>query len=383
VIRNILTYLVLREVQDTTITRIDVHSVFLRFIEPFRITYGTSIGTKNLILKLFTDDNLIGYGEASPSFVTKESNESIVRSLDKLAPTIKKADNVEIDVAVQEMDKVLSGNPSAKAAVDIALHDIHWQRMKEPLFKRFGGFREITTDITISSGTPSQISQEASAAVNNGFTALKIKTGFAPEEDIERVKAVRNTAGPNIALRIDANQGWKVKQTLKLLEKLEAFDLEFIEQPVKANDFKGLRKLRKHSSIPIMADESVCSPKDASKIIKDEAADLINIKLIKSGGLLNAKQIIRIAEQSKIPCMMGCMCESNIGITAAVHLAAGMTNVKFADLDSDILLKDNLVIEGGAALKYSKRIAPSTPGLGIAKLDEKLLGKPIRRYMLS
>ena len=360
-----------------------MHSAVLRFIEPFRITYGTSFETENVVVKIFTDDNLVGLGEASPSLVTKESAKTIIRSLDKLAPRLKEADNVEIDVAIKEMDEVLSGNPSAKAAVDIALHDIHGQRMKKPLFELFGGFREITSDITISSRTPLQISQEASAAVNNGFRALKIKTGFAPEEDIERIKAVRDCVGPNIALRIDSNQGWKVKQTIKILAKLEAFDLEFIEQPVKANDFKGLRKLRKHTSIPIMADESVCSPEDASKIIKNQAVDLINIKLMKSGGLLKAKEIIKIAEQSKIPCMVGCMCESNIGITAAVHLACGMTNVKFADLDSDILLKDKLVLKGGAALNSSKRIASSSPGLGIAKLDEKLLGKPIRRYFIS
>jgi L-alanine-DL-glutamate epimerase-like enolase superfamily enzyme len=360
-----------------------LHSVFLRFVTPFRITYGTALGTKNLILKIFTDDNLVGYGEASPSFATKESIETIVRSLDKLAPNLKEADDLEIDATIKKMDKILSSNPSAKAAVDIALHDIHGKRLNKPLFELFGGFREITTDLTISSKTPLQIAQEALTAVNNGFRALKIKTGFALEDDLERIKAVRDCVGPNVALRIDANQGWKVKQVLKILDKLEKFNLEFIEQPVKANDFKGLRKLRKHTSIPIMADESVCSPEDALKIIRKEAVDIINIKLMKSGGLLNAKKIIKIAEQSKIPCMLGCMCESNIGVTAAVHLAAGMTNVKFADLDSDILLRDKLVLNGGAALNSSKRIVSPNPGLGIAKFDETLLGKPIRRYMIS
>lgn len=371
------------EMQETTIKRTDLHSVVLRFVEPFRLVYGTFLGTENLILKLFSHDNLVGYGEASPSVTTKESVETIVRSLDKIAPNLSKLDEVEVDAAIQTVDKILPGNPSAKAAVDIALHDIHGQRQKRPLFDFFGGFREINTDITLSSRVPSHLAQEALAAVNNGFRALKIKAGFSPEEDFERIKSVRDRVGSNIALRIDANQGWTVKQAMSLLSRFEAFDLEFVEQPVKANDYKGLKKIRKQTSIPIMADESVCSPKDALKIIRNEAVDLINIKLLKSGGLHKAWQIAKIAEHYKISCMIGCMCESNIGVTAAVHLASGMTNIKFADLDSDLLQKDKLVLEGGAALNGSKRIPPSRFGLGIDKLDDKLLGEPIRRYVLS
>jgi len=319
-------------------------------------------------------------GEASPSLVTKESAKTIIRCVDKLAPNLRLADELEIGQVVRRMDEVISGNPSAKAAIDIALHDILAQRVKKPLFALFGGFRQITTDITISARMPADLSQDALNAVNNGFKALKIKAGFSFEEDIERIKAVRDRVGPKVALRIDANQGWKEKQILNSLKKLEVFDLEFIEQPVKAKDLKGLRKLRENTNIPIMADESVCSPEDALKIIKSEAVDLINIKLMKAGGLIKAKEIIEIAEQSKISCMMGCMCESNVGISAAAHLASALTNIKFADLDSDVLLKDKLVLEGGAELKDSQRIPPRGTGLGIARIDEQLLLNPIRKY---
>ena len=364
-----------------TITRIDVHSVTLHFARSLTTTYGTSFETENFILKVFTSDDLIGLGEASPSAVTRESVKSITSSLDKLAPTLRNADELEIDVVLQKMDQEISGNPSAKAAIDIALHDILGQRTKKPLFELFGGFREITTDITISSREPTVLSQDALNAVNNGFRALKIKAGFSQEEDLERIKAVRDRVGPNVALRVDANQGWKVDQTIKLLGRLEAFDLEFIEQPVKAHDFKGLRKIREHSTTPIMADESVCSPRDALEITKKEAVDSINIKLMKSGGLLRANEIVKIAEQCKVSCMIGCMCESNIGISAAVHLASALTNIKYADLDSDILLKDKLVLEGGARTKNSQRIPPHGSGLGIIKMDEKLLSNPVRSYL--
>ncbi len=367
--------------RNITIKQIDLHSVILRFVEPLRTVYGTSFETENIVVRIFTDDNLVGLGEASPSLVTKESVETIVRCFDKLAPTLKNADDLKIDVVVEEMDEIVSGNPSAKAAIDIALHDILGQRMKKPLFALFGDYHEVQTDITLSSGTPAQMAQDSNKAIMAGFKALKIKVAFSSKYDFERIKTVRNSVGPDISLRLDANQGWSACQAIKMLKKLEPFNLDFVEQPVKARDLKGLRKVRKSSEIPVMADESVCSPEDAINVLESDAADMINIKLMKCGGLLKAKEIAEIAQTANVPCMCGCMVESNIGITAAVHLSSAVTNIKFADLDSDILLKDKLVLEGGADLKDSQRIPPSGSGLGIVKLDEKFLTQPIRKYV--
>ncbi len=366
-----------------TIRQIDVFSVVLQYSKPLRISSATCYETENIIVKVFTEDGFVGVGEASPSSAYHESCKTIIRALDKITPCMRDADTAEIDIAVEKMDRMISGNPSAKAAIDIALHDILGQRTKKPIFELLGGFREVETDITLSSGKPTEIAQEALNAVKKGFNTLKIKVGFSPDDDFERIRAIRSKVGPEVTLRIDANQGWNVKQAIKMLNRLEPLRMQFVEQPVRADDIKGLRKVKQNSPIPVMADESACSPEDAARLINSDAVDLINIKLMKCGGIQKAKEIASIAELAKIPCMAGCMAESSIGITAAVHAASALSNIKYADLDSDILLKDKLVLEGGAKLKSSKRIAPSEPGLGINRLNESFLCKPIRKYLLS
>ena len=150
--------------------------------------------------------------------------------------------------------------------------------------------------------------------------------------------------------------------------------------PVKAEDIRGLTKVKKSSPIPVMADESVHTPSDAMLLVKEKAVDLINIKLMKCGGLWNAKKIVAIAEAAHIPCMIGCMGESTVGITASAHIASALKNIQYADLDSDVLIRDKLVTKGGVKLKASKRIPSEKPGLGILELNEKLLGKPVKTY---
>jgi len=170
------------------------------------------------------------------------------------------------------------------------------------------------------------------------------------------------------------------QQAIEALNKLDKFDIKFAEQPVPAEDINSLTKVRKNSPIPIMADESVHSPEDALRLIQDEAVDLINIKLMKSGGILKARKIASVAEAAGIPCMIGCMGESEVGIAAGAHFAAAVKNVQYADLDSDILLKDRLVRRGGTKIRNSTRAFYKQHGLGIRELDEKLLGRPTKVY---
>ncbi|MGB9777917.1 MAG: enolase C-terminal domain-like protein, partial [Candidatus Bathyarchaeales archaeon] len=170
------------------------------------------------------------------------------------------------------------------------------------------------------------------------------------------------------------------KQAIEALNKMEKFNIQFAEQPVPAENMKGLIEVKRNSPIPIMADESIHSPQDAIRLIKAEAVDLINIKLMKSGGILKGRKIAEIAEAAGIPCMIGCMGESEIGIAAGAHLAAAVKNIKYADLDSDLLLRDKLVKKGGTKVKNSMRTFPKQNGLGIKEIDEKMLGKPKKIY---
>ena len=244
-----------------------------------------------------------------------------------------------------------------------------------------GGYRtEVLTDITLGIKSPKEMAEDAVEAVNRGFKALKVKVGVNPTEDVERIKLTREAVGDNIDIRLDANQGWTPEQAIEVLNKLEKFNIQFAEQPVSAGDLKGLVKVRKNSAIPIMADESAHSPEDALRLIMAEAVDLMNIKLMKSGGLLKGRKIANIAEAAGMPCMIGCMGESEIGIAAGAHLAAEVKNIQYADLDSDLLLKDKLVKKGGTEVKNSMRVFPRQYGLGITELNQELLGKPKMIY---
>lgn len=364
------------------IQQIEVYPVTLRYKEPFRIAPGASIETHNVVVKIVTDYGVVGWGESSPSKrVTGETAETVVKTLDKVAPKLIGMCPLRIEKDVEVMDTIVEGNPAAKAAIDTALHDILGKTAYKPLFRLMGGYRtEVLTDITLGIKPPREMAKDAAKAVKRGFKALKVKVGVSPTEDIERVKLIRKTVGDDVQIRIDANQGWTPKQAIEALNKIEKFDIQFAEQPVSAEDIKGLVKVRKESPIPIMADESVHSPRDALSLIQAGAVDLINIKLMKSGGILKGRKIAEVAEAAGVPCMIGCMGESEIGIAAGAHLAAAVKNIQYADLDSDILLKDRLVKEGGTRVKDSMRVFPKQNGLGVKEVNEQLLGKPKKIY---
>jgi len=364
------------------IQQVEVYRVTLRYKEPFRIAPGASTESHNVVVKVVTDYGAIGWGESSPSRrVTGETAETVVKILDKIVPKLIGMCPLRIEQDVEIMDSVVSGNPAAKAAVDMALHDIFGKKGRKPLFMLMGGYRtEVLTDITLGIKPPKEMANDAVKSVKKGFKALKVKVGVDPAEDVERIKLIREAVGRDIQLRIDANQGWTPPQAIEALNKLEKFDIQFAEQPVPAEDINGLKKVRKNSPIPVMADESVHSPEDALHLIQTEVVDLINIKLMKSGGILKARKIASVAEAAGIPCMIGCMSESELGIAAGAHFAAAVKNVQYADLDSDILHSDKLVRKGGIKVKNSMRMFSKQHGLGIREIDNKLLGRPLKIY---
>jgi len=364
------------------IQSIEVYSVVLRYHEPFRIAPSTTLESNNVIVKIHTDFDIMGIGECSPSQrVTQETPQSVLATLDQIAPRLIGMCPLRIEKDIEVMDELVQGNPSAKAGLDIALHDIFGKASGKPLFRVMGGYRDrVLTDLTLSLKKPREMAEDAVKAVKRGFKALKVKVGVDPEEDVERIKRIRKAVGSRTVIRIDANQGWTVKKAIETMNKLQRFEIEFVEQPVPAADVRGLAKVKQHSPIPVMADESVHTAEDLLRLIKEDAVDLVNIKLMKTGGIWKARKLAAVAEAAHIPCMIGCMGESTVGVTAGVHLAAALKNIQYADLDSDILIRDKLVTRGGAKLKDSKRIPAETPGLGITQLNGKLLGKPVKTY---
>jgi len=208
--------------------------------------------------------------------------------------------------------------------------------------------------------------RDALEAMAAGFTALKLKVGNDAALDLKRVQAIRGAVGRDIKIRLDANQGWSPKEAVRIIRQFEAdgLEIELIEQPVKAHDFEGLKYVTDRVGTDIMADESAFGPFEVFQLLSMRACDLINIKLMKAGGLHNAVKIAHFAETMDVQCMMGCMLGSKVGITAAASLAAGKKIITRADLDASVLLAEDPVVGGVAFCKNSLRVSDA-PGLGI------------------
>lgn len=348
---------------------IQIGQISVPLVRPFKTALRTVHSVEDVIVKVITDTGNIGYGEAPPTgVITGDTKGSIIAAIeDHIKKSIVGIDIENFEEIMIKLDKCIVKNTSAKAAVDIALYDLYGQLYNAPLYKLLGGYRkEIITDITISVNTPEQMALDSIDAIKHGYKTLKIKVGVDSDMDIKRMKAIRDAVGYDVDLRIDANQGWKPKEAVYTLRKMEdaGLNIEFVEQPVEAHDIDGLKFVTDNVSIPVMADESVFSPADAVKIMQLRAADLINIKLMKTGGLHNALKICSMAEIYGMECMIGCMLEAKVSVTAAVHLAAAKSIITKIDLDGPVLCSEDPV-DGGVIFEDYKIKLIDEPGLGI------------------
>ena len=277
-------------------------------------------------------------------------------------------DPLDVEGIHRMMDRLLSGNTSAKAAVDIALYDIKGKLMGQPLYKVLGGsVNQIVTDMTVGIDTPEAMAAEARERVEkDGFTILKIKAGINPTEDIQALTLIRQAVGPNIRLRVDANQGYTVSDAVRTLKAFEELGVEAVEQCLPSWDLDGMRFVRSKVDLQVMLDESVHTPIDAAKACKIDAADIINIKLMKCGGLYPAEKINAIAEANHVQCMVGCMLETKVAIAAGVSLVAAKQNITEADCDSFMYAVDpEMGMPGGFAVNGGVYTLSDKPGLGI------------------
>ncbi len=308
-----------------------------------------------------------GIGCAVPTAViTGETAMSIKGAIQHIHEALSGLDIRDFEIVMQTLHACMKGNHSAKAAVDMALYDIIGKFYKTPLYRFLGGDGKcLETDMTVSIGTLEEMALDAREAVKNGFSILKLKLGREPGLDVNCLKAVRQAVGPEIRLRIDANQGWSPKQAVSFMDKIarENICIDLLEQPVHARDYKGMKFVRNNTDVPVYADESVFSPQDAMEIINMDAIDGINIKLMKCGGIYNALKIAAITESAGVGCMIGSMMESHIGVTAAAHLAAAKKVITGYDLDAPLFVK-KAPAQGGITYNASIITLPDLPGLG-------------------
>ncbi|MFN2341014.1 MAG: mandelate racemase/muconate lactonizing enzyme family protein [Halanaerobium sp.] len=355
------------------IKEIKVYSLKIPLIKEFKTSLRTVKTADETIVKIESEDGKIGFGEAAPTAVitgdTSESIRGIIKK--KIRPLLigEKLENIENLHFLIENSAV--NNSSAKAAVEMAVYDLFAQSYGAPLYKILGGYRDsLTSDLSISINSPAEMKEDALKAVADGYQVLKLKVGKGLEKDLNRVRAVREAVGDKIKIRLDANQGWQAKEAIKIIEKMESENLkiELIEQPVKADDFEGLKFVRDNVKIPIMADESLFSAEDCLRLLKMQACDLINIKLMKAGGIYNALKINAIAEAYGIEAMLGSMLEGRVSVTAAAHLAAAKKNITRLDLDAPLYLAEEPV-KGGIIINGPQISFSKDSGLGIRAIE--------------
>ncbi len=351
------------------IDRLRAYPIAIDRSEVFKIATGSSLTAENVYVKVESGD-ISGWGNSSPNSVTEETTESILKMLRGVQNEIQGAD-LEIEERWDELSRRHPHDPSALAGIDIGLYDLQGKIEGKQVFEIYGGKnRGVVTDRTIGIMPLSDTVEHAREYVDKGFTALKIKIGLDLLEDIKRVAAVREEVGGDIRIWVDANQGYSVEESITLCHKLADLDVAFVEQPVKEEDLEGLKKVTEESSIPVMADEVMKDHETAEKICSQEIADMVNIKLMKCGGLTGAWKIVDVLEEYGVDAMVGCMGEDVPAIAAGVNLCLTTDRIKYADLDSHFMLSD-MVFEG-LEFRDGKLWLSGKTGLGIKVMEDKL-----------
>jgi o-succinylbenzoate synthase len=361
------------------IEKVEAFPISLPLKKPFTIALGTMTHSPHAVVRITTDEGIVGYGEASTWHVVYgyDQHELVWAIEQYLGPAVLGMDVNDIEAILARMDMVLPKNLMAKAGVEIACQDVRAKASGVPLFQLMGGKLQYPIEVieVIDILPFDEAARLAAQHVENGFRCIKIKIGLNPKEDVERVRVVREAVGSEIRIRVDGNQGYDRANALKACQAMERFEPQWIEQPLPDWDLEGLALLADRLSTPIAVDESIYTLQDVYKVVKAKAADVINIKVSKCGGILPSLKIAHSAASMGIPCFLGGCIETGVGTAAALHFGACAPNL-FPALEiagsgafTDDIIETPFIATCGVIELSDK------PGLGIAVNEEKL-----RRY---
>jgi L-alanine-DL-glutamate epimerase-like enolase superfamily enzyme len=365
------------------IVKIELIPIELPLIEPFIISYGAAAGVESVLVRVTDRAGNTGWGEGTPDeTVTGETPATVLRDLTEIgAPGMLGFDARRRDLATAELERMLPTSSTARCAIDIALHDLAGREAGIPLWALLGGSKSpLQISRVVSMREPERMAADAVKHVSDGFATVKLKVGQKDDValDIERVRVVRAAVGPEIGIKIDVNQGWVDADTAAdAMIAMQEFAPDYIEQPVSQHDLAALADARRRSGARTMVDEACHGPADMLRVVQLDAADLVNIKLMKTGGLYPALAVDAIARAAGIASQIGTMVESSIASAAGLHFAASRGNVQTGEMGGPIMLAEDI----GTTRSWDDArtiTVPDAPGLGI----EVDTGK-VRRYALQ
>lgn len=349
------------KILGATVERLD-----LKLHTPYTIAYETVSEATNFILRLETDIGLTGYGCAAPDLpVTGEDvAEAWVRAQSLVAPFLEGRSPFHYARILEELKNLLGGSPSLLAMADMALLDLVAKKADVPLYELLGGYRSsIATSITIGILPVEETLRQAREFLSRGFFILKIKGGSCLEEDIEKILRLRENH-PKVILRFDGNQGYTAEEAIAFVEGIKRAGIEIFEQPTRISKEKTLGKVTKKVHIPVMADESIKTLADAFRLARNERIDMVNIKLMKVGGILEGHHINSVARSAGLEAMVGCIDECALGISAGLHFALSRHNMQYADLDGHLDFESD-PFRGIFRLEKGILYPSEKPGLGV------------------
>lgn len=351
------------------IQSLDVLPLDLRLQAALTVAYGSYPVLNYALVKIYTDDGLVGLGEASPDpEVTGETQQSVIAALEGVAEMLIGANPFDIEHILQMCRSAIPAFPAALAAIDMALYDLMGKALQVPVYQLLGGKSRAGIGLypVIPLNEPQVMAGMSAQFAALGVDTLKVKLGSSPDEDIFRLRAIHQAVGASVKLRLDINQGWRDAATaIAAIRQLAGFNVEYIEQPVAAGDLDGLAAVSAAVGIPIMADESCHTPADALEIACRRAADLINIKLMKCGGIYQAAKVLAVAEAAGIPCILGSMGESSIGSAAGLHFVTAHPSIFACELIGPLFITNDLASGYSVDMATFQATPSERSGLGV------------------